>query len=185
MQAHLRVVVGPKKFDSDIALDSCWSTATNGEFACVISHSDRHGLHLQFCSMNTTSELHHIVITGRLAPGQDPAVFASICRTVRQHVSSRRVKGALLFDGRRFCQWLVGDVTSVRATMASIALDEWHAELSMRLESDCTAEPLPVAWRAGLVAENAMDSLVADSALPADRLLAVVRRMVDTAALNP
>ena len=72
-----------------------------------------------------------VLYVSQLAPGCDFGVVKEIVAVSRQRNPERRLTGALLFDGERFCQLIEGAQAEVQQLMRRIARDPRHADVRM------------------------------------------------------
>lgn len=71
----------------------------------------------------------------------------SICHVARCRDHTLALTGALLFDGRRFCQLLQGPARNVKALMTQIAVDPRHEGLVVLFDDPIGADAGERCWR--------------------------------------
>lgn len=101
----------------------------------------------------------HVIYISQLAPDADYRAFGAVCETARAVNPSLGVGGALLFDGRRFCQWLYGSAGSVSALLTAIALDRRHVNFELLYLGGQDFTPAITSWCSGVVPPFALDKM--------------------------
>lgn len=100
---------------------------------------------------------HQVLYISQLSKGQGYNTFASICHQSRPRNAGLAVNGALLFDGRRFCQLLQGPRQAVEALLGRIAGDARHEQLAILFSGPCGAEQAERTWTFGVCHDTGMD----------------------------
>jgi hypothetical protein len=101
----------------------------------------------------------HVIYISRLAPDEDDRAFGAVCQTARAVNPSMGVGGALLFDGKRFCQWLYGSAEPVSALLTAIALDRRHENFKLLYMGGHDFTPAITSWFSGVVPPSVLDDM--------------------------
>lgn len=104
---------------------------------------------------------HQILYVSRVAAGYRRDVFMSICHVSRHRNAELAVTGALLFDGRRFCQLLQGPARNVKALMTRIAIDPRHDGLIVLFDDPVGCGASEQSWRFADCQDRALEALYA------------------------
>lgn len=94
-----------------------------------------------------------------LSPGTSDEVVAAIAIVSTQRNLASGISGALLFDGRRFCQLLEGAEPEVRSLMAQIMVDSRHCGVAVVAASHFGLPRLMTHWRLGCCSPEVLEPL--------------------------
>jgi hypothetical protein len=89
-----------------------------------------YGYVLTLC-LTPVPERYQLLYLSRLSADTPPLCVAEIVRAARQRNRAQRISSLLVFDGLRFCQYLAGDATSVRALADRIRADPRHTDFRL------------------------------------------------------
>ena len=101
----------------------------------------------------------HVIYISHLAPDEDDRAFDAVCQIARAVNPSLGVGGALLFDGKRFCQWLHGSAESVSALLTAIALDRRHVNFKLLYLGGRDFTPAISSWCSGVLPPFTLDEM--------------------------
>lgn len=100
----------------------------------------------------------------QLAPGFGFADVEQVLRASRECNPLRHIRGALVFDGARFCQLIVGPEPAVGALMVRIEGDPRHTHLRHLPVNSADPRPCIERWVGGYCGTLELDRIVAESA---------------------
>jgi hypothetical protein len=120
-----------------------------------------------------------------LLPDQPPDTFAAISRQSRVRNPVLGIRGALLFDGQRFCQLVEGPVEAVQALARRIASDPRHGSMRVLCEDFVPESALSRAWTTGYCDPDDLDALDSAEAPSGESAVIVFRRLLARADLSP
>ena len=106
---------------------------------------------------------HHpfqLIYVSQPEAGVDDLVVSAIGAESRERNLASGISGALLFDGKRFCQLLEGLERDVRLLMARITNDTRHRNVSPIASSHFGLPRLTRCWQLGACSTPSMDALV-------------------------
>ena len=125
-----------------------------------------------------------LYVSHRSACCEDGA-FASICKVSRLRNAQLSTTGALLFDGRRFCQLLQGPELAVQTLMNYIARDHRHERLLTVFDDTLAVPPELRSWIAGFCGGHELDAFDAPDGLRGEAAMAAFRSVLSRADLSP
>ncbi|MGK2951861.1 MAG: BLUF domain-containing protein [Thiobacillus sp.] len=79
-------------------------------------------------------EPYQLLYLSRLAAHTTPCCVAEIVRAARQQNQAQGINSLLVFDGLRFCQYLVGEAATVLALAERIGADPRHTDFRVLYE---------------------------------------------------
>jgi len=91
-------------------------------------------------------ERYQLLYLSRLAADATPLCVAEIVRAARPRNQAQRISSLLVFDGLRFCQYLAGEVATVRALADRIGADRRHTDFRVVYEGVLSG-PAPLGRR--------------------------------------
>ena len=120
----------------------------------------------------------------QLAPGFDFTVVQPIVHAARAYNATHRIRGALVFDGYRFGQLIVGPERGVTALMSRIQRDPRHAGVRLLHSGPALATALMQTWSSGYCDATALDALVNDDGPRGEAAVAAFLTLLATADLD-
>lgn len=127
---------------------------------------------------------HLLLYLSSLAPAHDFSVYRSIVNAARRYNVANGVHGALLFDGERFCQLLVGPAAAVLPLVQRIRRDPRHTDLIVLHADTSAALPVWTGWRSGYCEVEALDALAAPAGPRGEPAVAAFLAVVAAADLS-
>lgn len=103
--------------------------------------------------------LYQLLYTSRLAPTSSVLDVSAIARASRTRNAERKISGALVFDGHRFCHYLEGPEAAVQELAERIAADPHHVEFTVRHHGSLAGERRFAAWSLGYSLAQDADAL--------------------------
>ena len=129
--------------------------------------------------------LYQLLYTSRLAPGATVSDIAAVARGSRQRNAQRRLSGALVFDGLRFCHYLEGPTDHVRGLAQRIATDSRHVDFTIRHEGPYSGPRRFAAWSLGYSLAQHPDALDAPHAAWGEEAIARLLRVLPNCEPEP
>jgi hypothetical protein len=106
-----------------------------------------------------------ILFVSRIAAGCDVGIIRNIVLAARERNAARRISGALLFDGERFCELIEGPEADVRQLMQGISRDSRHTQVTVLFADSALPGRMAQRWVSGYCDAAAMDALGAEGGL--------------------
>lgn len=94
---------------------------------------------------------YELIYTSIMTSETSIAEVADIARVSRKYNVSQGIKGLLLFDGERFCQYIEGEHKEVFELMRKIESDKRHENIVVRYEGENRGPHLFPDWSMGYV----------------------------------
>ena len=135
--------------------------------------------------MTAPAQFHQILYVSQIACAGGADAFASICHVTRRRNADMAVTGALLFDGRRFCQLLQGPARAVKSLTTQIACDRRHAQMSVLCDQPLAANAAESAWAFGHCHTINFGFFDAADGLGSEPVIVAFRQLMAGAALWP
>ena len=99
--------------------------------------------------MTELQPIYTLLYGSNLAPNASAGDIATLARVSRTHNSEHHITGILLFDGRRFIQYLEGPQSSVLKLIQRIAADTRHVDFLIRHQGPDSSPRRFPSWSLG------------------------------------
>jgi hypothetical protein len=126
-----------------------------------------------------------LLYLSHLVPTASYDVFAAICQVSRTRNEQAAIDGVLLFDGHRFCQWLIGPAPAIDDTLQRIVRDPRHEFVVMLQQGDTATTTTRGRWQSGYCEADELDCFEGPDAVRGEAALLAFRDILTRADLAP